>query len=216
MKDPYALLGLTRDAEPELIRTTYEELHAEYSELRFKPGREGNEGARKLQELEEAWAIISAELNREYKNGPTGEPDYGKIDSLIRAGQYNEAQDMLDAITDRRGEWHYMQSIVFYKRDWLSESKAQLEMAIQDDPTNTKYRSSLDKLTMAMNNPAQGGYNANQTFGQNGQPGQNGAPNAAPMNDQPQQSGENLGNCLSSCCCAYCLTDCLCTALRCC
>ena len=214
MKDPYALLGLTRDADPELIRKKYEELHAEYSEQRFKSGEEGNEGARKLQELEEAWALISSRLDGDSKTAG-GAPDYGKIDTLIRAGQYNEAQDLLDAITDRRGEWHYMQSIVFYKRDWLSESKAQLEMAIQDDPGNPKYRSSLDKLNMAMNNPKQGGYNAGQTFGQNGQ---NYGPNGGPMYDQPPQqpqNGENLGNCLSSCCCAYCLTDCLCSALRC-
>ncbi|MCH5351439.1 MAG: J domain-containing protein [Clostridiales bacterium] len=214
MKDPYALLGLTRDADHELIRTKYKELHAKYSEQRFKPGAEGNRGARKLQELEEAWSIISSEIDVAGKTA--NEPDYGKIDELIRAGKYNEAQDMLDSVTDRKGEWHYMQSIVFYKRDWLTESKAQLEMAIQDDPTNPKYRSSLEKLNMAMNNPRQGGYNAGQTYGQNGQAyGQNGPTYEQPPQQQPQQSGENLGNCLSSCCCAYCLTDCLCSALRC-
>ncbi len=214
MKDPYALLGLTRDADPELIRSKYDELHAEYSEQRFKSGEEGNEGARKLQELEEAWAVIASDLDGDSKTAGSV-PDYGKVDMLIRDGKYNEAQDMLDAITDRKGEWHYMQSIVFYKRDWLNESKAQLEMAIQDDPTNPKYRSSLDKLNMAMNNPQQGGYNAGQTYNQNGNiPNGNGAP----MYDQtppPQQSAENMSNCLSSCCCAYCLTDCLCSALRC-
>lgn len=213
MKDPYALLGLTRDADPELIRSKYDELHAVYSEQRFKSGEEGNEGARKLQELEEAWALIASDLEGESKTAG-GAPDFGKVDQLIRDGKYNEAQDMLDAITDRKGEWHYMQSIVFYKRDWLNESKAQLEMAIQDDPTNPKYRSSLDKLNIAINNPKQGGYNANQTYGQNS--GQYNAPNGAPMYDQtPQQPAENMSNCLSSCCCAYCLTDCLCSALRC-
>ncbi|MCH5158823.1 MAG: hypothetical protein J1F33_06475 [Clostridiales bacterium] len=213
MKDPYALLGLTRDADHELIRKRYKELHAEYSEQRFKPGKEGNVGARKLQELEEAWSVISSEIDGATKNHGNA-PDYGKIDELIRAGKYNEAQDLLDSITDRKGEWHYMQSIVFYKRDWLTESKAQLEMAIQDDPTNPKYRSSLEKLNMAMNNPTRGGYNAGQTFDRNGQ-GYNQPPVYEQPPTQPQQSGENLGNCLSSCCCAYCLTDCLCSALRC-
>ena len=55
MKDPYAVLGLTQDAAPELIKQKYAELRALYGEQRFLAGEEGNEGARKLQELEEAW-----------------------------------------------------------------------------------------------------------------------------------------------------------------
>lgn len=205
MKDPYKVLGLDKSADPELIKSKYQELHDLYGEQRFRSGEEGNEGARKLQELEEAWALISSDLEREaVKNAASG--GLGQVDSLIRQGKYDEAQDVLDSIQNRDGEWHYMQAIVFYKREWLSESKTQLEMALREDPNNAKYRASLDKLGLSMGAGPQ----------QHAAPQSNGGQynNQPPYNDggQPQ----DMANCLSSCCCAYCLTDCLCNAMRCC
>lgn len=215
MKDPYAVLGLDKSADPELLKSKYKELHDLYSEQRFKSGEEGNEGARKLQELEEAWVIINANLERESNQSSFG-GDYSQIDDLIRQGKYNEAQDLLDSIKDRNGEWHYMQAIVFYKREWLTEAKTQLEMALRDEPNNAKYRSSLDKLNLAMSGAPQGA----QQVGNMGNMGNNGNYNQQPYNDQnnvpPQQQQNDMANCLSSCCCAYCLTDCLCSAMRCC
>ena len=216
MKDPYGVLGLARTASPEQLKAKYEELHAIYGEQRFKAGEEGNEGARKLQELEEAWVLISANIEHDQATSEFS-GDYGKVDELIRNGKYNEAQDILDSVQDRGGEWHYMQAIVFYKREWLTEAKTQLEMALRDDPNNPKYRSSLDKLNMTIN-----GVNSNNTIDNgsapNGNPynnnrgGYNNVP--PPYTEQPQ--GQDLSNCLSTCCCAYCLTDCLCSAMRCC
>lgn len=211
MKDPYAVLGLGRDADPELLKSRYDELHALYGEQRFKSGEEGNEGARKLQELEEAWVIVSANIEKD-KSATAFGGDYNQIDELIRSGKYNEAQDLLDSITERKGEWHYMQAIVFYKREWLTEAKTQLEMALRDDPDNQKYRSSLDKLNMSINNPAQ---LQNQNRGQSQNQNRDNF-GGRQYDEPPAQQGDNMANCLSSCCCAYCLTDCLCNAMRCC
>ncbi|MCH5163151.1 MAG: hypothetical protein J1G38_06655 [Clostridiales bacterium] len=212
MKDPYSVLGLSRDSSPEQLKAKYNELHDLYGEQRFKSGEEGNEGARKLQELEEAWVLISANIEKTEKTTAFG-GDYSQIDALIRAGKYNEAQDMLDTITERKGEWHYMQAIVFYKREWLTEAKTQLEMALKDDPNNHKYRSSLDKLNMTLGGgprPApQPPYMNN-----GGYTNQNGPYNNGDYQPQPSQA-DQMANCLSSCCCAYCLTDCLCSAMRC-
>ncbi|MCH5165866.1 MAG: hypothetical protein J1G01_05645 [Clostridiales bacterium] len=214
MKDPYAVLGLDKSASPEQLKAKYQELHDIYGEQRFKSGEEGNEGARKLQELEEAWAIIGANIERDSKSAAFG-GDYSQIDDLIRQGKYNEAQDILDSIQDRKGEWHYMQAIVFYKREWLSEAKSQLEMALREEPNNAKYRSSLDKLNLAMGAPQPSPFQ-NQSNGNYN----NGNYNQQPYIDQngqyPQQQPADMANCLSSCCCAYCLTDLLCNAMRCC
>lgn len=212
MKDPYAVLGLDRNADPELLKAKYKELHELYSEQRFKSGEEGNEGARKLQELEEAWVVVSANIEKDEGSARFG-GDYGQIDALIRAGKYNEAQDMLDSISERKGEWHYMQAIVFYKREWLTEAKSQLEMALQDDPGNEKYRSSLDKLNMTLNGGTSSKQNANPT---SQQASNGGAYGDYQSGGNPQQQADNMANCLSTCCCAYCLTDCLCSTMRCC
>ena len=208
MKDPYKVLGVEREADPELIKARYQELRDLYGEQRFRSGAEGNEGARKLQELEEAWTLISSDLSRDTvtNNGPV---NFGVVDELIRQGKYDEAQDMLDSMTERNGEWHYMQAIVFYKREWLTDAKTQLEMALRDDPNNAKYRSSLEKLTLTMSGPQQRQAQQGNGNPYGGQP-QNGPPPNYDWN------GEQTSNCLSQCLCAYCLTDCLCNMIRCC
>ena len=215
MKDPYSVLGMDKTATPEELKERYYALREQYGEQRFKSGEEGNEGARKLQELEEAWNRINATVEHDTVTASFN-GDYGIIDELIRQGKYNEAQDMLDSIQDRNGEWHYMQSIVFYKREWLTESKAQLEMALREDPNNPKYKSSLEKLNMVIGGPQRPNQNANPNPNQQAQQNQGGY-NGGYNNQQPTYDNpQDMSNCLSTCCCAYCLTDCLCSAMRCC
>ncbi|MDE7405700.1 MAG: hypothetical protein K2M89_02355 [Clostridiales bacterium] len=214
MKDPYKVLGLDKSADPETIKAKYQELHDLYGEQRFRSGEEGNEGARKLQELEEAWVLISSDLSRDtVSGGNVG--DFGTVDGLIRQGKYDEAQDILDSIQNRNGEWHYMQAIIFYKREWLTDSKTQLEMAIREDPNNAKYRSSLDKLNLSMGGGQSTAQNQqNPNVNPNNYGGQYN--NQPPYNDYGGGQQQDMSNCLSTCCCAYCLTDCLCNAMRCC
>lgn len=209
MKDPYVVLGLPRTASKEELTAKYNELKSIYSEQRFKPGEEGNEGARLLHELEEAWLTVQRDIDERAGAetlGASGDDNavYARVDSLIREGKYSEAQNLLDSITDRQGEWHYFQSIVFYKREWLVEAKTQLEMAIQCDPYNNKYKNALDKLNMVIGNPGANPGNMN-----------NGTFNNAPPTIQQPPIDDNGMNACSTCCCAYLLTDCCCNLMRC-
>lgn len=215
MKDPYKVLGLDKNADPETLKAKYQELRDIYGEQRFRSGAEGNEGARKLQELEEAWALISSDLQHDTISNNQSSNNLSQVDELIRQGKYDEAQDMLDSIQNRNGEWHYMQSIIFYKREWLTDSKTQLEMALREDPGNAKYRASLDKLNLAMGGQSQS-YQQTQSQNQTNSSGQYNN-NQPPYNDYGGgQQPQDMSNCLSSCCLAYCLTDCLCNMMRCC
>lgn len=211
MKDPYEILGLSSDADPDQLRARYQALRDRYSEQRYQDGEIGNEGARLLSELESAWSIIQKDIERR----GSGKGDYGYIESQIRAGQYDKAQDALDSITNRDAKWHYFQSIIFYKRDWLSESRSQLEIAIQLDPGNNKYKESLRKLDMVMGNP-----NAHAQQFANGNPYAD--PNYQQQQYQQQQyqqqqyQQQNAANTCANCALCYCLTESCCTMSRCC
>lgn len=197
MKDPYAVLGLSADATEEELKQKYDALKAEYGEQRFKAGEEGNEGARKLSELESAWSMICSDLEKRAAKEKFGDADYGAIDDMIKKGEYDNAQARLDAIGDRTAQWHYLQSIVYYKREWLSDSRKQLELAVEMDPSNEKYKTALEKLDMVIGNP-----NVDPV-------------SLSPDGDAP--SGQACGgNALSNCCLAYCLADCCCSMGRCC
>ncbi len=204
MKDPYGVLGLEADASEEQLRAKYEELKTQYSEQRFRSGAEGNEGARKLSELESAWAMISADLDKKKAQETFGDGDYGYIDDLIKKGNYDEAQGKLDEISNRTAQWHYLQSIIFYKREWLSDSRKQLALAVEMEPHNDKYKSALEKLDLVMGNPQ-------------ADPRTIGVDPMQPPPVQQQPEGQVCGgNMLSNCCLAYCLTDCCCSMTRCC
>ena len=200
MKDPYEILGVDREAGYEVAEDKYKELKARYSEDRFLTGEAGNEAARKLSELEDAWRQITEEQEKQKAKQNFG-GDLGQIDNMIKEGRYDEAQAALDGIADRSAEWHYLQSIIYYKREWMSDCKTQLEMAVNKEPWNGKYRTALDKLNMIMGNP-----NTDpRTIGVD--------PN---MQMPPQEDGRMCGNACSNCCLAYCLTDCCCSMAQCC
>ncbi len=200
MKNPYDILGLDASVTFEEAEAKYKALKAEYSEGRFMPGAEGAEAARKLTELENAWAEIQskAKVEKETESGN----DYEYIDRLIKDGKYDAAQSILDGISVREGEWHYYQSIIYYKREWLSECKKQLEAAVACDPDNYKYRSALDKLNLVIGNA-------------------NADPNKMGRENMHQQYVEedyphHQGDALSNCCQAYCCASMCCDCMRCC
>lgn len=214
MKDPYEVLGLTADADPDQLRARYEALRARYGEQRYQDGELGNEGARLLSELEANWKMIEKDIARRESSKKYG-GGWGEIDSLIRAGSYDEAQDVLDSITDRDAKWHYYQSIIFYKREWLSESRSQLMIAIQLDPNNAKYRESLNKLDMVMGNPNAGANDVGA--GQGPYVYEDGAYDERYRQQQQyqqQQSMNDAANTCANCMLCYCMSEMCCSCAR--
>ena len=144
-KQYYELLGLDESATDESVTARYEELKKKYSEDRFLEGEAGNEAARMLNRIDVAYHEIMSERGERRTREDAGSA-YARVDELIRAGNLSEAQAALDEFNERPAEWHYLQSVIFYKKNWMNESKKQLEIAIQMDGENTKYRTAYNKL----------------------------------------------------------------------
>lgn len=149
----YSVLGLMPSATREDIDNAYNTLKAKYSRDRFLVGIEGEEAAEKLQEIEVAYRDIIAELdNANAQSKEQNDYDFGAFDpyvavkNYIKHNQLDDAQRLLDETNTRNGEWHYLQSVIFYKNNWFLEAKKQLEFAISLEPNNQRYRDSLDKL----------------------------------------------------------------------
>lgn len=144
----YEILGLPDTATQEEIDARYKELREKYQRDRFLPGDEGEEASEKLQQIEVAYRDINIQRQeREQSQEFTDDKDYTAIQALITANKLDEAQRKLDERVTRDAEWHYVQSILFYKRNWFLESKRQLELACQMEPDNQRYKQSLEKLT---------------------------------------------------------------------
>ena len=188
----YDLLGVTEDAADEEIRARYEELKKKYSEERFLEGEAGNEAARMLNRIDVAYnEIMTARMesrSREHESS-----SYAKVDALLREGNIAAAQAALDAFNERPAEWHYLQSVVFYKKNWVNESKKQLEIAIQMDGSNQKYRTAYEKLKEKME------YDRRQA--ENPRPMQGEYSRPAEDYDQQQMGGTFCEQCATCCAC---------------
>ena len=144
-KENYRLLQVDENASDEEIRACYERLKEIYNEEKWKDGEEGNNAARMLEKLDVAYQEIMEE-RREQASNTSGTSSFEEVGDCIRRGDIARAQQLLDDFNERSAEWHYLQSVVFYKKNWMQESKKQLEIAIQMDGDNAKYREAYEKL----------------------------------------------------------------------
>lgn len=143
------ILGLAEGATKEDIENAYSTLKERYKEERFLEGEVGNNAAKMLGKIEVARDELLSEL-AEAARGEDSSADVGgafeKVETLIKEGNYQEAQRALDAFNERTAEWHYLQSVVFYRKGWVNESKKQLEIAMRLDGSNDKYKEAYKKL----------------------------------------------------------------------
>lgn len=193
-KSNLEILGLSEGATEEQIKEAYSTLRAKYLEDRFKDGEEGNEAARMLTKLDMAYNELMSEL-AEDQNASSGGTSFERVEELIRSGDVQEAQRVLDGFNERNARWHYLQSVVFYKKSWMNESKKQLEIAMQLEPDNDKYKDAYRKLCDRINGAAQ------QAQQQNGGQGGSVYEGQTMQSSYDDQMG---GNFCSSCiqCCA--------------
>lgn len=196
MQEYYKILNLTENATDEEIELAYKQLKEKYSRERFLEGAEGNEAAKNLTKLEAAYLeITESRKNLKNSNG-NFEYDFSEIANLIKKGDVSKAQQLLDNISERSAEWHYLQSVIFYKKNWINESKKQLEIALSMEPHNAKYADDFAKLKQKMQ------YTENQ-FKSN-----NAYNNTDSVNNR--QMGGDTNGCLSFCL-TWCCMDLLCT-----
>ncbi len=185
----YKILQVEETATDEEIEASYQRLKAQYNEDKWKDGEEGNNAARMLTRLETAYREVMDE-RREKKQNTSGADAFEAVGDAIRRGDIAAAQQLLDGFNERNAEWHYLQSVVFYKKNWINECKKQLEIAMQLDPPNQKYRTAYDKLNSRAQYQQQTG----------------GAPNTNP---NPASDGEQMGGNWCAQCASMCYT-CLC------
>ena len=196
------LLGLEEGATPEEIKAAYEALRAKYLEDRFKDGEVGNEAAKMLTKIDAAYAELESELKE--SNYSDGGDLYEKVENYLKDGNITEAQHVLDSFNERNGRWHYLQSVVFYRKNWINESKKQLEIAIQLEPENAKYKDSYRKLNDKINHDSQSGAPNQSQSTYEGQ-------TMDSQSSDSQMGGNFCANCIECCYINMCI-NCLCNA----
>ena len=195
------ILGLGENATVDEIKTAYENLRERYLEERFKDGEVGNNAARMLTRIETAYNDLMSEIG-EASTMDEGGDMCGRVEQYLKEGNFNEAQRVLDSFNERGAQWHYLQSVVFYRKNWINESKKQLEIAIQLDPENANYKETYRKLNEKIN------YDAGQQNGQKQQTYEGQTMSSEPS--ESQMGGNFCANCIECCYLNMCI-NCLCS-----
>ncbi len=204
------ILGLDEGATLQEIKDAYEALRAKYLEERFMDGEVGNNAARMLTRIETAYNELLGELSENSTMSEGGDA-YERVESFLNEGNIQDAQRVLDSFNERGARWHYLQSVVFYRKNWINESKKQLEIAIQLEPDNEKYKETYRKLNEKINfdasNSPNGQYQSGQNYNNSAYQGQN--MNSAPS--ESQMGGDMCASCIECCYCNL-LLNCLCNS----
>ena len=128
--NPYYVLGLDDTASEEEIKERYKALVEEYTL---------NQDDTTQQKLEE--------LNRAYDLLINAKNIYTEIRKLIENKNFPLAESKLNMVNDRNSaEWNYLEGFVCVQKGWFETGLNYIRKALELDPGNTEYMSSMNTL----------------------------------------------------------------------
>lgn len=128
--NPYYVLGLDDTASEDEIKERYKALVEEYTL---------NQDDTTQQKLEE--------LNRAYDLLINAKNIYTEIRKLIENKNFPLAESKLNMVNDRNSaEWNYLEGFVCVQKGWFETGLNYIRKALELDPGNTEYMSSMNTL----------------------------------------------------------------------
>lgn len=201
-KSPFIILGVSENCTQNELYDAYKRERNKYADLRFEPGEVGADACAKLEEIETAYAEANEILLTRFDISYTGD-NLDDADRAIKEGRLDEAQNILDNCVNRTAQWHYLQSAIFYRKNWANDALKQLEFACQMEPDNAKYAEAKQNMLnhIKANTTAQG-----QSFynGENKE-----ERSYVNLNNQNATRGCTVCDCCSSLICADCCCECM-------
>jgi curved DNA-binding protein CbpA len=179
MKNPYEILGVSENASDEEIKKAYRKLAKQYHPDNYTDNPLKDLADEKMKEVNEAYDTIQ-KLRSSGNNGGfngnrsnssnsySGEPVYSRIRRLISSGRIGEAETLLNGISEKTAEWHFLMGLVLYRKGWLQDARNEINLACQMDPYNQEYRSFQQRMSGGAYSSPYSGMNTNNSGGCSG------------------------------------------------
>lgn len=148
--NPYSVLGVNPSATDEEVKAAYRKLVKKYHPDRYTDSKLKEEASEKLKEINAAYDEIERTRSGkgsaggqsysgyQYQNTST-DPRFNNIRMHINNGDLTMAESLLDAMTSRPAEWHYLKGVILLRRGWYDGARQHFTNAVQMDPTNREY-----------------------------------------------------------------------------
>ena len=158
MKDPYSVLGVSRDASDEDIKKAYRELARKYHPDKYAGSDLAELAEEKMKEVNAAYdEILAMRSGKQTGSSSGGYGDFGtsggtgifaEIRRAINVGDVLKAQNLLNSVppSERGAEWNFLSGCVMLRRGYYVDAQRYFDIATAQDPSNEEYKRAADTL----------------------------------------------------------------------
>lgn len=147
--NPYEVLGVSQNATDEEIKAAYRRLVKKYHPDRFANDPEKQAAAsEKLKQINAAYDMITKMKQGTYSQA-SGSPQFSAVRMAIQRGELGNAEAMLNRMSERTAEWHYLMGVILFRRGWYDGAAEHFNIAYQMEPNNAEYEQAMRTMSQA-------------------------------------------------------------------
>lgn len=158
IRDPYEVLGVTRNASKDEVKKAYRELAKKYHPDVHSDNPLADLAEEKFKEVQSAYDMImneqearagfnsktysgnSSQNGSDYNNSNSGGGyNYTQIRTLIARNDLKNARRALDSIALKNAEWYFLSGLVYSRFGNLNLALKDIGTALEMDPGNVEY-----------------------------------------------------------------------------